>query len=109
MTMRIFVPVFALVAGLIFSSAVMAQRQGPQPGVPVLCKERGEILDKLSSTYSETPIAAGLSATGSVFEVIASEGGSWTMLMTRASGISCVLAWGQGWQALDPEVVDQTM
>ena len=107
MTTRILVPVFALVAGLILSSAVMAQ--GQRPGVPVLCKERGEILDKLSSTYSETPIAAGLSATGSVFEVIASEGGSWTMLMTRASGISCVLAWGQGWQALDPEVVDQTM
>jgi hypothetical protein len=33
-----------------------------------------------------------------------STGNTWTILMTRADGISCVMATGTNWYSQDPEV-----
>ena len=46
----------------------------------------------------------GLSAEGSVLEILASDTGSWTLIVTRPSGVSCVVAHGQGWESM-PKVV----
>lgn len=65
-----------------------------------ICEDRATVLDQLSNRYSEAPVAMGLATNGSVLEVLSSgEGTSWTIILTGADGISCVLATGESWQA----------
>ncbi len=86
---------FALVA-----STAMAQPQ---------CNERENVLELLAKKYQETPIAAGVTNTGGLVEVLTdTKGGTWTIIVTTPQGMSCLVAAGEGWRnmeqiALDPE------
>ena len=46
----------------------------------------------------------GLAPNGGVVEVLASENGSWTLLVTMPDGHSCVIAVGENWEALQPRI-----
>ncbi len=88
---------FAVVA-----STAMAQGR-PQ------CNERDNIIELLAKKYQETPIAAGVTNTGGLVEVLTdTKGGTWTIIVTTPQGMSCLVAAGEGWRnmehiALDPE------
>ena len=66
----------------------------------VVCSERGKFLERLAKDYEEAPVAMGLAANGSVLEVLASNNGSWTIIVTDPAGKSCVLASGEAWESL---------
>ncbi len=68
-----------------------------------VCGERTKFLKHLSSGYSETPVAMGLVSNGSILEVLASKDGSWTIIVTRPNGISCVVAAGEACEEM-PEL-----
>lgn len=68
-----------------------------------LCGERSKILDQLSEKYSEQPIAMGLSLSGAIVELLKAPSNSWTILLTRPEGPTCVLSAGEGWEKL-PEI-----
>jgi hypothetical protein len=88
---------FALIA-----STAMAQGQ-PQ------CNERDNVLSLLAKKYKETPIAAGVTNTGGLVEVLTdTKSGTWTIIVTTPQGMSCLVAAGEGWRnmeqiALEPE------
>ena len=63
-----------------------------------VCGERAKFLKHLSSGYSEAPVAMGLVSNGSILEVLASKKGSWTIIVTRPDGTSCVVAAGEAWE-----------
>lgn len=65
-----------------------------------VCGERGKIVGYLSSRYFEQPVSMGLSKNGSVLEVFASEKGTWTILVTRPDGVTCMIASGKAWEKL---------
>ena len=65
-----------------------------------VCSDRAKFLNALSSIHSESSVAMGLATNGSVVEVLASKTGSWTILVTWPDGKSCVVAGGEGWEAL---------
>lgn len=68
------------------------------------CADRASVIKHLAGKYSETPIAAGLSHSGGVIEVLASRNGaSWTIIITLPSGVSCPVAAGETWQILAPK------
>ncbi len=71
-----------------------AQQTGP------LCDARTTVLTELNGNYAEKPSAMGLAKNGTVVEVLRSEGGSWTIIMTAPNGVSCLLATGKYWQAV---------
>ena len=62
-----------------------------------MCGERNKFLKHLSSGYSEAPVAMGLVSNGSILEVLASKDGTWTIIVTRPDGRSCVVAAGESW------------
>ncbi len=64
------------------------------------CGERASFMNKLKETFAERPIAMGLTDKGAVLEVFASQKGSWTFLITMPTGLTCVVASGQGWETL---------
>ncbi len=66
------------------------------------CAERTEFLAYLDDKYEEAPISMGLMADGRVIEVLASEKGTWTIIVTKASGESCGFASGAAWMMKSP-------
>ncbi|MCH7889517.1 MAG: hypothetical protein IIA00_09595 [Proteobacteria bacterium] len=67
------------------------------------CVKRSDLLDHLAANYDESPIAMGLTTSGKVLEIVVSEGGSWTIIVTTPSGISCGIASGESWKDMSPE------
>ncbi len=63
-----------------------------------MCNKRSEFLSALEKGYSEAPVALGLVSNGSVLEVLSSEKGTWTIIVTMPDGNSCVVASGEAWQ-----------
>ena len=64
----------------------------------VVCKDRPTFLSYLGNSYSEAPVAMGLANNGSVIEVLSSKGGgTWTIIVTQPSGLSCIVASGEAW------------
>ena len=87
MTIRTFLAA-ALCAGFVFAP-IAAQAN---------CGAREHVITKLQRDYSETLVAGGLQGNSNVqtlVEVWASEKtGTFTMLLTSAEGVSCVVAVG---------------
>jgi hypothetical protein len=71
------------------------------------CAPRDVVVDQLNSTYGEVFSGGGLQDGNAVFEIWISESdGTWTILMTRANGVSCIMAAGTDWlPALDSQQV----
>lgn len=64
----------------------------------VACKDRTTFFRHLGASYSEAPVAIGLANNGSVIEVLSSQGdGTWTIIVTKPSGLSCIVASGEAW------------
>jgi hypothetical protein len=63
------------------------------------CAKRDQVIRKLEEKFGETLRSIGLHQSDGVVEVYSSEEtGSWTILMTRPDGMSCLLASGQLWE-----------
>jgi len=88
-TLVVWVAVAALVA-LFWSTTARAQ---------AVCTERSKIVASLGKTYQEAPVSVGLTTGGgAVIEVFAAEDGStFTLIITRPNGISCIMAAGEAW------------
>ena len=69
-----------------------------------VCADRGELVDSLATRYSEAFIGGGLQSAQQIVEVwVSEEKGTWTVLMTRADGKSCIMASGTNWRSFPPE------
>lgn len=76
----------------LWSMPVQAQQQPP-------CANRADFLKHLSTNFKEAPVAMGLTANGGLLEVVASKDGSWTIIVTMPSGLSCGVASGMSWES----------
>lgn len=73
-----------------------------------VCLSRDIISDRLQSRHAELPSAAGLATNGQVLEVFTSQDGSWTLILTDAHGVSCVIASGDAWTTLDQAIPSES-
>lgn len=87
--------------------AALVSFVGPTAQAQSLCGDRTDLLETLSKRYHEVPISMGLSGNGGVVEILASEKGSWTIIVTRPSGVACVITAGEAWERLK-KPVDQS-
>lgn len=70
-----------------------------------VCGERKVIMLSLEKTFSEAPVSMGLASNGAMIEVFASSSGSFTILLTRPDGVSCVMAAGENWENLPKKLI----
>lgn len=64
------------------------------------CAARERVVERLASTYGESRQSIGLAPNNSVVEVFASlETGTWTITVTNPSGLTCLVASGQAFEA----------
>ena len=65
------------------------------------CAPRADVLAKLAQEFGEERRSIALAESGVVVETFASQGGSWTVLVTRPDGTSCLLASGPYFEEVD--------
>ncbi len=86
---------FAL-AGLSLAGAASAAANENGSG----CDTRAKIISALDQEYKEAPVGIGLTQTGRVIELLVSKKGSWTLLATGPTGMSCLIAAGENWDTV---------
>lgn len=68
------------------------------------CTTHGAITKQLEQRYGETPVSLGLSSAGKLVQVFSTDdGATWTLVLTRPDGVSCIVAAGRHWQSTPPE------
>lgn len=81
--------------------ALVAMLAGPAVAQSRNCAPRETVVQRLAEGYGETRRSIGLGADNAVIEVFASEAsGSWTITVTGANGITCLIASGQAFEAI---------
>ena len=69
------------------------------------CGDRADIIDKLKTRYHESAIAIGVTHDGNMAEILSSKDGeTWSFVVTRPDGRTCLIAAGTGWDRLDVPV-----
>ena len=86
-------------AGAIIAAAALA----PPAQAQANCAMRDSIIERLETRYGEALTGGGLRNEMQVVEVWASaKTGTWTVLVTRADGIACIMASGTNWHETEP-------
>jgi len=85
----------SLAAGLLIAAA--ATPAWAQPA----CANRDQVLDRFQAKFAEKPAALGVVSEDSVLEVLISEKGTWTIIITGSDGASCPVASGIAWENLE--------
>lgn len=68
------------------------------------CGPREAVEKRLWEGYKEVVVNRGLGANGMLVEVYAADSGTFTIVLTRPNGVSCVMAVGEGFEAVnDPK------
>lgn len=91
---------FALSLGFAgFLLASQAAHASPQ------CGQRDLVVTQLTEKYGETRRGMGVANNNSVMEMFASDAsGSWTITVTMPDGRMCLVASGQGYEAMTEEL-----
>ena len=66
------------------------------------CASRADIIAGLKNDFGEVEVGRGLSNRGHLVELFVSPEGSWTMLLSRPDGLSCLGDAGQVWDIVPP-------
>ena len=91
----------ALLAGMLGAASSALAQPPPQTGATPACHSRADLTEMLEQKFAEQPSALGVQADGQLVEVFAAkDGASWTIVLTRPDGWSCIVAVGQHWESL---------
>ena len=91
----------AALMGAAFGVTSSALAQPPPTALAPACHSHADLAAMLNQRYSEAPSAVGVQANGHLVEVFASnDGTSWTIVVTRPDGRSCIVAVGEDWEML---------
>jgi hypothetical protein len=95
----------------VLGSALAAALSGAAPAKAEesrQCRDRADVLKHLGAKYKEAPVAVGVTSTGGLIEVLSSgEDGTWTIIVTAPTGLSCLMAAGEGWTPLVAQALDK--
>ena len=93
---------FALSLG--FGGVILATRiaQAETPQTAAQCDTREKVTTLLAERYGETRRAMGVAGATAVMELYASDStGTWTITVTMVDGQMCLMASGQGYEAMN--------
>jgi len=64
------------------------------------CGNRKAVMEYLTKKYHEQPRAIGMVSSSGVMEILVSKKGSWSILVTTATGRTCIVAAGNNWEEI---------
>ncbi len=68
--------------------------------VGIQCAAHKQLVTLLSKKYSEQPVALGTVNEDRYMQLFVSSAGTWTILVTKVDGQSCIVASGENWEKL---------
>jgi len=83
--------ILTLVVSLVLLAASPALAQ------QMACGDRSDLLAHLKEKFKESATGAGITGNGAVMELMTSDSGSWTLILTFPTGRSCLVATGDNW------------
>ena len=72
------------------------------PIAEVICAPTPALHARLTRQFGERQSASGLRGPDEVMEVWTDQQGDWTLVITYASGTSCIVAMGEHWASTNP-------
>ncbi|RMH67756.1 MAG: hypothetical protein D6685_03105 [Bacteroidetes bacterium] len=91
----------ATAIGALVPLLVIALAPAPSAAQVATCDQRQTVLGLLAQKYHEAPVASGITSTGGLIEVLATDDGeTWTIIVSSPDGTSCLIAAGEGWRAI---------
>ena len=99
------VPFLPWALAVMLGPAAPALAQAPrQATLTPACHSHAALAEMLNQKFAEQPSAVGLQANGHLVEVfVSNDRTSWTIVVTRPDGWSCIVAVGEHWESLpDP-------
>jgi hypothetical protein len=78
----------------------------PGASAQTLCGERQSFISHLGKNHHEATTAMGITSSGKVIEVLTSEKGTWTIIVTNPDGRSCLIAAGEEWESVKRIAMD---
>ena len=70
------------------------------------CTDHTRFTNHLKNKYGETQVGMGFVSPTDIIEVYVSKRGSFTVLVTKPNGKTCLVAAGRGWEDINPENPD---
>ena len=71
------------------------------------CGKRDDIVKHLTGKYKEQIVSSGVDSSGNIVEILTNpETSTWTLLITKPTGETCVIADGDNWRTKSPEHPD---
>lgn len=94
---------FALSLG--FGAVILLTLHASAQSAPP-CGPRQQIINRLTVNFGETRRAIGLAGPSAVMELFAAnDSGTWSITITQPDGRTCLVATGQGFEAMDKPAV----
>ncbi len=81
----------AIVAAVVMLGATPTSAQ-------MVCGDRSKMVGYLDRDYQESRSGLGLASNGAVVELYTAKTGTWTMLITKPGGKTCVIGSGESWE-----------
>jgi len=76
---------------------------GSSPIAEVVCEPTPDMINRLEAQFGEKRFGRGTRGYAQIMEVWADDSGDWTLIMTYASGTSCIVAMGENWEGVARE------
>ncbi|MCV6584057.1 MAG: hypothetical protein OIF47_00835 [Marinibacterium sp.] len=89
-----------LAAGLVVASTSPALATSPI--AHVICAPTTDLHQRLTRQMGSSRSASGMRGPEQIMEVWTSAAGRWTLVVTYATGTSCIVAMGEDWATNDP-------
>ena len=84
----------ALYVGTLMDAAYSQQRQ---------CGSHDRLVNYLEKRYNEVQVAVGMVGNDRIMEFFASKDKTWTVIVSNAKGVSCIIAAGTDVEHLEPK------
>ena len=89
---------------LFATTLVLVLAAAPDAAAQSRCGAREKIVAHLATKYGEQQRSVGIQGRGEVIEIYTNpESGTWTIILTNARGLSCLMAAGEAFQQLTPK------
>ena len=98
-----YVIAFSFIAALTILFSALYGRISEANAQTQICNTHDIITDHIATKYGEVPVSMGLTGSGHMIEVFVSKTGTWTILITRPNGMSCVTSSGNSWATMPPD------
>lgn len=91
----------SIISLLVMTFLSLATAGSASPIADVICAPKARMEQKLRIQFGNSPLAMGVRSPTEVMEVWTGEAGDWTLVITYASGRSCIVAMGEDWQSFE--------